>query len=257
MNKFSLLPDVGYKTGEKGILPDRPTLVLLHGAGGSAQTFLHQLRQLDRSMNVLALDLPGHGQTPGPGRDTISGYADWVEESLTGFPVKPFFLGGHSMGGALCQELALRSSLPIKGLILISTGDELNVSPKILEGLLEKPDQTLALINRWCFPKDTDPMIIQQSVRMMKQTPLPVIANDFVACNRFNRAENLPTITLPTLIVVGEQDVMTPPTFSRNLNQKILSSQWVTIPGAGHMVMLEKPREVNRAIETFVSEQST
>jgi pimeloyl-ACP methyl ester carboxylesterase len=113
------------------------------------------------------------------------------------------------------------------------------------------------LINCWCFPKNTDPWIIQQSVRMMKQTPLSVIANDFVACNRFNRTENLPTITLPTLIVVGEQDVMTPPTFSRKLNQKILSSQWVTIPGAGHMVMLEIPREVNRAIETFISEQST
>lgn len=253
MNKFGLPPDVGYTTGEKGISPDRPTLVLLHGAGGSAQTFLHQLRRLDRTMNVVALDLPGHGQTPGPGRDTISAYADWVEEILAEFPVKPFFLGGHSMGGALCQELALRSSLPLKGLILISTGEELSVSPKILEGLLEKPDQTLALINRWCFPKGTDPLLIEQSVRIMKQTPIPVIANDFVACNRFNRAATLPAITLPTLIVVGEQDVMTPPAFSRNLNQKISASQWVTISGAGHMVMLEKPREVNRAIEAFMT----
>jgi pimeloyl-ACP methyl ester carboxylesterase len=256
MNRFGLPPDVGYQTGEKGIQPDRATLVLLHGAGGSAQTFFHQSRQLDRSMNVLALDLPGHGQTPGPGRDTISGYADWVEEALSSFSIESFCLGGHSMGGAICQELAWRSSLPVEGLILISTGAELNVSSKIINGLLSDPDRTLTLINQWYFSKDTDPLIIRHSVQIMKQTSIPVIANDFVACNRFNHAENLPAIGLPTLVIVGEQDLMTPPVFSRNLNQKIISSQLMVIPGAGHLVILEKPREVNRAIESFVRELS-
>ena len=130
MENNGLPSNVGYKTGEKGISPDRPTLVLIHGAGGSSQTFLHQLRRLDRTMNVVAVELPGHGNTPGPGRDTISGHAAWMEEILSSFPIESFFLGGHSMGGAICQELALRSSLPLKGIILISTGEELHVSPQ-------------------------------------------------------------------------------------------------------------------------------
>jgi pimeloyl-ACP methyl ester carboxylesterase len=255
MNKYGLSSQAGYKTGEKGIRPGRPTLVLIHGAGGSGQTFLHQLRRLDRTMNVLALDLPGHGATPGPGRDTISSYANWVEELLSSFPIESYFLGGHSMGGAICQELAWRSSLPLKGLVLISTGEELIVSPKILEGLLTEPDQTLTLINQWCFPKNTDPLLIRQSVELMKQTPIPVITNDFIACNRFNRSENISTITLPTLILVGEKDKMTPPAFSQSLNQKINSSRLVVVPGAGHLVMLENPREVNQAIEDFVTER--
>jgi pimeloyl-ACP methyl ester carboxylesterase len=256
MNNNILPSNVGFKIGEQGILPDRPTLVLVHGAGSSSQTFLHQVRALDRSLNILALDLPGHGNTPGPGLDTISGYANWVERALSGITIPPYFLGGHSMGGAIAQELALRSSLPLKGLILISTGEKLNVSAKFLEGLLTDPDQTLALINRWCFPKNTDPLLIQQSVQLMKQTPIPVITSDFIACNRFDRSENISTIALPTLIIVGEEDKMTPPAFSQSLNQKVFSSRLVVVSGTGHMVMLEKPREVNQVIEGFVTEWS-
>jgi len=256
MNENILPSNVGFKIGEQGILPDRATLVLVHGAGGSSPTFLHQVRALDRSLNILALDLPGHGNTPGPGLDTISAYANWVEQALSNSTIPSYFLGGHSMGGAICQELAWRSSLPLKGLILISTGEELNVSPQILEGLLTKPDQTLTLINQWCFPKNTDPLLIQQSVELMKQTPIPIITNDFIACNRFNRSENISTITPPTLIIVGEEDQMTPPAFSQGLNKKIFSSRLVVVPGAGHLVMLEKPREVNQAIEAFVTELS-
>jgi len=252
-----ILPSYGaFKIGEQGIVPGRPTLVLVHGAGGSSQTFLHQLRRLDRTMNVVAVELPGHGRTPGPGRDTISGYAHWVEKAFSSFPIESFFLGGHSMGGAIALELALQSWSRIKGLIVIATGAELPVSVKILEGLARDPEPTLALINQWCFPPDTDPLLIQQSLELMRQTPIQVITNDFQACNRFDRLEHVSTIALPTLILVGDRDVMTTPAFSEALQKEILNSKLVLVPGAGHLVMLEKPREVNQAIETFVTELS-
>ena len=256
MGNNGLPSNVGYKTGEKGISPDRPTLVLIHGAGGSSQTFLHQLRRLDRTMNVVALELPGHGSTPGPGRDTISSYANWVEKAFSAFPFESFFLGGHSMGGAIALELALRSWSRIKGLILIATGAELPVSVKIIEGLARDPEPTLALINKWCFPLDTDPLLIQQSLELMRQTPIQVIYNDFQACNRFDRLENVSTITWPTLILVGDRDVMTPPAFSEALQREIPNSKLILVPGAGHLLMLEKPREVNQALEAFVTEGS-
>ncbi|MCU0579549.1 MAG: alpha/beta hydrolase [Desulfobacterota bacterium] len=256
MENYGLPADVGFKTGEKGIFPDRPTLVLIHGAGSSSQAFLNQLRRLDRTINVLALDLPGHGGTSGPGRDTISGYANWVEEVFSSFLVKSFYLGGHSMGGAIAQELALRSWPRIRGLILIATGAELRVSTKIIEGLAKEPEPTRALINKWCFPPDADPLLLRQSLELLKQTPVQIIYNDFQACNRFDRSENVGTITLPTLILVGEQDVMTPPAFAEDLQKQILNSKLVQVPGAGHLVMLEKPREVNQAMEDFVSVQS-
>ncbi|MBI5582327.1 MAG: alpha/beta hydrolase [Deltaproteobacteria bacterium] len=254
METYGLPATVGFKTGEKGILPDRPTLVLFHGAGGSSQTFLQQLRPLDRVMNVLAVDLPGHGATPGPGRDVISAYADWVEEAFSSFSVPVFFLGGHSMGGAIAQELALRSWPRIRGLILIATGAELRVSAKIIAGLAKEPEPTLAQINKWCFSPEADPQLLRQSLELLQQTPIQVIYNDFQACNRFDRSENALTITLPTLILVGERDVMTPPAFAEALQKQILHSKLVQVPGAGHLVMLEKPKEVNQAIEAFISE---
>lgn len=256
MENYGLPAAVGFKTGEKGILPDRPTLVLIHGAGSSSQAFLNQLRRLDRTMNVLALDLPGHGATPGPGRDTISDYANWVEEVFSTFPVKSFYLGGHSMGGAIAQELTLRSWSRIRGLVLMATGAELRVSTKIIEGLAGDPASTLALINQWCFPPDADPLLIRQSLELLQQVPAQVVYNDFQACNRFDRSENIGTVALPTLIVVGERDVMTPPAFAEALQKQILNSKLVQVPGAGHLVMLEKPNEVNQAIEAFVSVQA-
>ncbi len=68
-------------------------------------------------MNVLALDLPGHGNTPGPGKASVALYADWVYQTLTDFFIDPFFLGGHSMGGAITLEIGLRYPEKIQGLI--------------------------------------------------------------------------------------------------------------------------------------------
>ena len=162
----------------------------------------------------------------------------------------------RGIGRAIALELALQSWSRSKGLILIATGAELPVSVKILEGLARDPEPTLALINKWCFPPDTDPLLIQQSLKLMRQTPIQVIYNDFQACNRFDRLENVSTITLPTLILVGDRDVMTPPAFSETLQREILNSKLVLVPDAGHLVMLEKPREVNQALEAFITELS-
>ena len=252
MERYGLPPEVGFKTGKRGILPERPTLVLIHGAGGNAQNFLPQLRVLDRNLNVLALELPGHGMTPGTGCEHIEDYADWVQQCLERFAVGSYFLGGHSMGGAVSLEVGLGFPEKVSGIILIASGARFGVSSKILEGLRENPHETLVRINQWCYPKGTDPILIAQAVRMMEQTPASVTRNDFLACDRYQCREEVHQLTIPTLILVGEQDIMTPPSYSRFLHETISSACLTIIPGAGHMVMLEKPREVNQAILEFV-----
>jgi pimeloyl-ACP methyl ester carboxylesterase len=249
---YRLPPEVGFKTGQRGFLPDRPTLILIHGAGGQAQNFLPQLRFLDRHLNILALDLPGHGRTPGPGLESITECAEWVRRSLEGLPGESFFLGGHSMGGAVCLEIGLRYPKGPAGIILIASSARFGVSPKILEGLRTDPRATLVRINQWCYPKGTDPVLIAQAVRMMEQTPAPVILKDFLACNRYDCSDDLDKLAIPALILVGDQDVMTPPDSSRFLQGKMPFSRLTVIPGAGHMVMLERPREVNQAILEFI-----
>jgi pimeloyl-ACP methyl ester carboxylesterase len=252
MQNYGLPPGVGFLTGKSGLRSGRPTLVLIHGAGGSARSFLPQIRGLDRSMNILALELPGHGKTPGPGRASIASYADWVHETLTGFSLDTFYMGGHSMGGAICLEMGLRYPGKIQGLILIATGATLKVSTKILEGLKDQPSRTLTKINRWSFAKGTNPQVIAQSVKLMEQIPIPIILGDFQACDRFYRQIESSAIRAPTLILSGDQDIMAPPGTSHLLRERMPFSREVVVPGAGHMVMLERYRDVNQAILDFV-----
>jgi pimeloyl-ACP methyl ester carboxylesterase len=252
LNLYGLPSKIGYRTGASGYDPNRPTLVLIHGAGGSSQSFLPQLRGLDRHLNILVLELPGHGATPGPGKSSISAYAEWVQETLTESPLESFYLGGHSMGGAVSLEIALRFPQKIQGLVLIATGAELKVSPKLLAGLQEQPHLTIEKINQWSYAKGTAPQIIAQSIQLMAQTPISVILEDFKACDQFQQRDEIAHIKIPALILVGDQDMMTPPDSSRFLQEKIPSSRLVIIPGAGHMIMLEKHKEINQTIRDFI-----
>jgi pimeloyl-ACP methyl ester carboxylesterase len=87
----------------------------------------------------------------------------------------------------------------------------------------------------------------------MMKNPKEVIHADFYACDHFNFMGQLDRITVPTLILCGTDDALTPPKYSEYLSAEIRGSELVLIPDAGHLLMLEKPLETNRAIESFVN----
>ncbi|MCJ7569410.1 MAG: alpha/beta hydrolase, partial [Anaerolineales bacterium] len=80
-----------------------------------------------------------------------------------------------------------------------------------------------------------------------------VIHGDFTACNQFDICDHLPEIRVPSLILCGEQDRLTPLKYARHLNEQIPDSTLVLIEGAGHMVMLERPLEVAEVVEHFLA----
>jgi pimeloyl-ACP methyl ester carboxylesterase len=252
MKNFDLPPEVGYQSGASGFKADRPTLVLIHGAGGISQSFLPQIRQLDRLVNILALDLPGHGETPGRGLESISAYAEWVYGALKDSSIPKFFLGGHSMGGAICLEMALRFPRGIQGLILLSTAAYFPDSSETAVDFGRDPQETLARINRQAYDKETPDTVISQSLKIFMQTPMAVIQGDFQACSRFDFREEIKKLQCPTLIMVGDQDISTPPEFSEYLKSRIPESSLLILPGAAHMITLEKPKEVNQAVGDFI-----
>jgi pimeloyl-ACP methyl ester carboxylesterase len=206
-------------------------------------------------MNVLALDLPGHGRTPGPGRASIAAYAAWLDHILKGLPVQTCFLGGHSMGGAVCLELALQRPGTFRGLILMAAAARFPIAPETLSGLLSEPNPVLERINRQCYARGTSPAILAQSLRLLRQTAAETIHGDFLACSRFQRVSDLGSLRCPTLILAGEQDRLLPPSMSALLQTSLPDSRLISIPDAGHMVMLEKPGLVNRAILDFIEAQ--
>jgi pimeloyl-ACP methyl ester carboxylesterase len=118
------------------------TLVLVHGSGGDHTTWKPQLEGLAAAARIVALDLPGHGASSGEGCDTIGAYAAVVCRFLNGLGSGAVVLGGHSLGGAIAQTLALDAPELLRGLVLVGTGARLKVLPELFEirtGITPRP----------------------------------------------------------------------------------------------------------------------
>ncbi len=244
--------NVGYRAWPEQLDPRRHTIVMIHGAGGRTEIWNGQLRHLGAQFNAVAIDLPGHGATPGNGFNAISDYATWLVDILDACFDAPVVLMGHSMGGAICQQATLQGSERIKALVLVGTGPRLKVAPAFLEGLKKNFEPTVDLIIKYAYSSSAQPLMISQGADLMKQAGPEVLYNDFAACDAFDVRDRIGKVELPTLVICGKEDKLTPPSLCRKLNESIRNSKMIEIPGAGHMVMIEAWRPFNEAVIDFV-----
>ena len=243
---------IGFEAGFKNFKANRPTLVMIHGAGGSAQVWRNQVHLLKSSLNTLAIDLPGHGKTTGSAKNTIDGYARWLMETLKAFfPEQPFLMG-HSMGGAIVQEAAFKSPALMKGIILAATGPRLGVAPALLDGLLNNFENIIDTIMGYAYAPEVDRRLVTEGAALMREAGSAIVHGDFMACNQFDMRDRIVQITLPTLILCGEKDQLMPPSLSEKLKTAIEGSRCDIIPSAGHMVMIETPEAFNKSVLDFV-----
>jgi len=222
------------------------TPLFIHGAGASPMVWRLQLLHFKGG---LAVELPGHPS--GPGCSTIEDYASSVEEHIREKTLKDPVLVGHSMGGAIAITIALKNS-DLAGLVLVGTGARLRVDPNILTGIKENYEDVSKLVGRWSVSPSSDPIIAERIAEDLLNVKPEVAYGDFIACDRFDRMNDVQKITCKTLIVVGADDRMTPVKYSQYLHEKIVNSSLVVISDAGHNVMLEKHREFNAAVEAFL-----
>ena len=253
---FAKLEDlkIGFKVGRERFSEKRPTLVMIHGAGGTSQAWQGQIHPLKDSVNTLALDLPGHGKTAGQSKNRLDEYAHWLGEILDVLFQEPVFLMGHSMGGAIVQETAVLFPKLLKGIILVGTGPRLQVAPMFLEGFLNKFEETVDTVINYGYTSGADQSMLMESAKLMKEAGPNVVYNDFVACNQFDRRKDLENINLPCLVICGEKDKLTPPALSRTLQEYIRSSVLKILPDMGHFAMIENYKAFNQCIRNFVLE---
>ena len=222
---------------------DNPNkLVLIHGATGNMYHWPAELRQ-NRGIDVVSVDLPGHGRAKGSAFRSISGYAGVVTEFLKQLQPSGVFLLGHSMGGAISQYIAVNQKRLVKGLALASTGAYLPVNSIILEKSKSEKTKTevAGLISDVAYGKNVDNAIKEGGLKGMMMVPAKVFRADFGACSRFDIRKRLQEIKQPTLILCGTEDKMTPAEYSRDLHRQIAHSELKLFKDAGHMVMLEEP----------------
>ena len=220
-------------------------LVMVHGSGQNELTYYYQTA---RFPDCDAVNLPGHPEEQP--RDSIGGYADWLREYARERKYAPFVLFGHSMGGAIALDYALRFPEDLAGLVLIGTGGRLRVHPDYLNRCLDdaqwrsEAPAYYEAINRELSP--------QLAARALQSGPM-VEHNDLSACDKFDVMERLKEITLPSLVVVGKDDVMTPVRYAEFLGRELQDAEVVVVPNSGHFVTLEQPEAVNEAVARFLA----
>ena len=236
----------------RGRGPDTPTLVLIHGAGGSHLHWPAELRRLPGA-TVYALDLPGHGRSDGPGCDSVAAYVTALIGFLDATGTDRAVLVGHSMGGAISQLTVLTHPQRVAGLVLVGTGARLRVAPAILDGILKDFDAAIDLVTRFAWAKDAPQELTRRGREMMAGTPPEVIHGDFAACDAFDVLQRLGEIDAPTLVVTGTADLLTPHKYGVFLAEHIPNARLVTVEAGGHMMALEQPIPVARAVADFIS----
>jgi pimeloyl-ACP methyl ester carboxylesterase len=227
------------------------TVVFIHGAGGSARTWYFQQEYFKNLLDVVLVDLPGHGGSPGEGSATIEGYCDFVARGLRTRGSGPVSFVGHSMGGAIALSMALAHPEMVKSLVLMGTGARLRVLPEILEGITGDMKGTAGMILDIAFAEGTPPMIKEVAREEYLKNRPEVLLMDFTACDGFDVTASLDRIGVPTLVLCGTLDRLTPVRYSQFLKAGIPGASLCLVEDAGHMVMLEKPAETNTALEEF------
>lgn len=231
-----------------------PLLVLVHGAGGSADLWERQLDGLADVARVVAPDLPGHGPLGGRGEPSVSRYAEWLEGFLAALDAGPVVLVGHSMGGAIAQTLALERPGRLAGLVLIGTGARLRVLARIMDLLRQDPREGQGLVRDLSFAPGTPRECTEMPERVLRECAPLVTLGDYLACDRFDVLDRLAAIRAATLVLAGAEDRLTPPKYGRFLAATIPGARLVEVSAAGHFPHLEQPVAVNAAIREFLAE---
>lgn len=241
--------------GEEIFYADRgrgAPVVFLHGAGGNHRNWLKQVQGLEDSRRI-AVDLPGHGRSAGSGRASIEEYAGFVLDLARALRLESFVAAGHSMGGAVALQLALDNASRLRGLVLADTGARLRVLPGFLDGIRDAVASAIRMWAEWSFSGRASATLIQEAIRDFSDVDPRVFHRDLLACDGFDVMDRLAEIGLPTLVICGAEDRLTPPKYAQYLTDHIPGAELVVIPDAGHMVMREAAEEVTQAIAGFLA----
>jgi 3-oxoadipate enol-lactonase len=234
-------------------------LVLLHGFPFDGRMWDAQLDGLSARFRVIVPDLPGFGRSQPPRPFTVASAAAEVRALLADLDALPCILGGLSMGGYTALEFAHQFPADLAGLLLVDTRCDADTPEgqenrnRMIQIALEKGAGPIAdVMEPKLLPPTADPDLRRRLREMMLATPPRTIAHCLAALrDRADSTPRLAAIEVPTLVVVGELDGITPPSVAQVMVEGIAGARLAVIAGAGHMTPMEQAGEVNRIVEEF------
>jgi pimeloyl-ACP methyl ester carboxylesterase len=246
-------------TGGREFDPTLPAIVLLHGAGFDHTSWaLHTRWFAHHGFAVLAPDLPGHGRSAAHPLPTIADMADWTAALIEAAGATHARLVGHSMGSLIAVETAARHPAKVSGLSLIGTAATMTVGLDLLRAAEANDQAAIDMVSIWGLGFQAElggslaPGLWMHSgaQRVLEGCRPGVLFNDLAACNAYQGAlAAAATITVPATLILGERDMMTPAKAGKALAAAIPNAKTIVLPGAGHMMMVERPDELLAALQ--------
>jgi pimeloyl-ACP methyl ester carboxylesterase len=159
---------------------------------------------------------------------------------------------GHSLGAAICLTFAIHHGSLLAGIVPVGGGVKMPVNQMILDGIRKDTASVITLVVKFSVTKENRERLADRLAKDLSAAKPEVMYGDFLSCDRLDITEAIAGIRVPTLIVCGEEDKMTPPALSRFMKDTIPGAKLALIPGAGHFVMLENAAAFNHAVRAFV-----
>ncbi|MGD9601172.1 MAG: alpha/beta fold hydrolase [Gammaproteobacteria bacterium] len=254
-------PRLAYSGGGAG-----PLVVFLHGIGGNRRNWLSQLPYFAQRFHAIAWDARGYGDSddyPDPLR--FPEFATDLHRLLDHLGVEAAHLVGLSMGGRIALDFHAQAPSRVRSLALVDTfpGYDESFTPEerekfirlrrqpLLEGKEPRdiaPGLARTLVSRCADPAHVEALVDSMS-RLRKDSYIKAIE----AMTRYEPVADLARIRVPTLVVVGDQDRLTPPQVSRDMAAAIDGAELVILRNAGHLSNIEQPALFNRALDDFLS----
>jgi pimeloyl-ACP methyl ester carboxylesterase len=243
-----------------------PALVLLHAFPLHSGMWAPQLEHLSARQRVVAPDFLGFGGSDAPdsmSRYTMLGYADLLAGLLDRLGLDRVALGGLSMGGYVAFAFLRQYADRVSALVLADTRAGADTT-EIYERRTDQQDQvarigTTALIEVLLAGLLSDHTraerleLVEQVRRLMANPAAGYIGALEAMKHRPDATDELARIAVPTLVLVGEDDALSPPDVAREMHERIPTSELAVLPRAGHLSNMEAAKEFNAAVDDFLS----
>lgn len=217
-----------------------PPLVLIHGLSGSRRWWTRNIPAFAAHFRVYVVELTGYGAAWRHRALGVEGSADLIGAWLDAQDMRNVTLLGHSMGGQISTIVAARHPERLRALVLACASGLLETD--FFRSALQLP--RAAVTGRPSFI----PTVLLDSLRA---GPVNVVRSTLDLLGHPTR-EMLPAILLPTLVVWGARDALVPATLGRTLAEALPNGQYLEIPRAGHVVMVDAPAQFNEAVLGFL-----
>lgn len=244
---------ISYISGED-FRKSLPTVLMVHGAGQSSATWEYQVDILKDSpkLNLIIPALPGHGKSEGNVYKSITEYTDFVRDFSDTLGLQKLIIVGHSMGGSIAQVFTIDYPERVYACVLVGTGARLRVAKETLLAVKNNYETFCEVAPSRSFASSSPNELKIKFREGLLRTAQEVSYWDLMACDEFDIMDEVGTIKVPSLIISGAEDILTPVKYGQYLNEKIQGSKFNVINNAGHFMMQEKPDEFNQLLLEFL-----